>query len=80
MLDFGLGSLQALTLKDLVSLLVSMVMWIAAFVLIGVDIMLVAIVIWNVVPIFVELCRRAWLWVRSRRVLVVRSSDDHEQT
>jgi hypothetical protein len=66
MLDFGLGSLQALTLKDLVSLLVAMILWIAAFVLIGVDIMLVTIVVWNVVPIFVELGRRAWLRVRSR--------------
>jgi hypothetical protein len=66
MLDFGFGSLQALTLKDLVSLLLAMMLWIAAFVLIGVDIILVAFVIWNVVPIFVELGRRAWLRLRSR--------------
>ena len=66
MLDLGLGSLQALTLKDLVNLLLGMMVWIAAVVLIGVDIMLVALVVWHVVPIFVELGRRAWLRVRSR--------------
>jgi hypothetical protein len=66
MFDLGLGSLEELSLKDLVSLLLALTVWIAAFVWIGLDIILVAIVIWNVVPIFVELGRRAWRWVRSR--------------
>ena len=66
MLDLGLGSLQARSLKDLVSLLLAMAVWIAAFVLIGVDIIVVAIVIWQTVPILIELARRMWHWVRSR--------------
>jgi antibiotic biosynthesis monooxygenase (ABM) superfamily enzyme len=68
MLDLGLRSLQSLTLKDLVYLLLGMATWIAAVVLIGFDVMVVAVIVWYVVPIVVELGRRAWLWVRSRRV------------
>ena len=65
MLDLGLGSLQSLTLKDLVYLLLGMAAWIAAVVIIGFDVMVVAVIVWHVVPILVELGRRAWTWVRS---------------
>jgi hypothetical protein len=64
MLDLGLGSLESLTLKDLVSLLLGMATWIAAVVLIGFDVMVDAVIIWHVVPIVVELGRRAWRWMR----------------
>lgn len=66
MLDLGLGSLQSLTLKDLVYLLLGMATWIAAVVFIGFDVMVVAVIVWHVVPIVVELGRRAWLRVKSR--------------
>ncbi len=66
MLDLGLRSLQSLTLEELVYLLLGMATWIAAVVIIGFDVMVVAVIVWHVVPIIVELGRRAWQWVRSR--------------
>lgn len=65
MLDLGLGSLESLTLEDLVTLLLGMATWIAAVVFIGFDVMVVAVIVWHVVPILVELGRRAWIRVRS---------------
>jgi hypothetical protein len=66
MLDFGLGSLQALTLKDLVHLLVMMAACIAAVALIGFDGIVVAIGVRYAIPILAELGRRAWCRIKSR--------------
>jgi hypothetical protein len=66
MFDLGLGSLEALSLEELVSLLFAMVMWIVTVALIGIDTIVIAIVIGFAIPFLAELLRRAWRRGKSR--------------
>jgi hypothetical protein len=66
MLDLGLGSLQAFSLKELVSLLFAMATWIVMVVFVGFDTIVIAIVVGYAIPILAELGRRAWCRVKSR--------------
>lgn len=66
MFDFGLHSLETLSLKNLGYLLVAIVVCIAAVVVMGVDGILVAIAMRYAIRIFAELVRRVWRRIRSR--------------
>lgn len=66
MFDLGIDSYQTRTLEELLSLVIAMACCIAVVVLIGTDVIIVAIIIRYAIPVLAELAQRAWRRLRSR--------------
>jgi len=69
MFDLGIDSYQTRSLEELLSLVIAMAFCIAVVVMIGTDVIIVAIIVRYAIPVLAELAQRAWrrLWSRFAR-------------